>query len=277
MLRLIVFDGGLGNQMFQYAFYLKLKQMHPSDTFVFNVNQSMSCHYGYELDHIFGLDSSAQRLGYKTMRRCLPNKLEKLNTVRQKVCLEYSPCVFQKRHLFYTRYVGFWQSEKYFSDITDTVRASFCFDESLLNDSTRSLSVLMEKGNYVSVHIRRGDYLMRQSYFGLCSEEYYCQAMEYITKKVEKPIFVFFSDEIEWARAKFNHENAVFVDWNHGEESWQDMYLMTRCRHNIIANSSFSWWGGWLNSNKGKIVVAPKKWFEFTPNYDVLPADWIMV
>lgn len=277
MIRVVVFDGGLGNQMFQYAFFLGLKKRNPFDTFAFDIQQSEVCHQGYELDRIFDIDSTIQTNDFQRIKEIIPKVLVKFNTVRQRACLEYDQNVFNKRLLFFARYVGFWQSEKYFSDVADVVRKSFRFKESLLNDATKSLYESMKSRNCVSVHIRRGDYLKQKDLFGLCCEDYYFQAMNQIKEKVNRPEFIFFSDEIEWAKESFGEEESVFVDWNIGNESWQDMFLMTQCKHNIIANSTFSWWGAWLNPNEGKIIVAPKKWFEFTPNYDILPEEWIAV
>ena len=98
---------------------------------------------------------------------------------------------------------------------------------------------------------------------------------------VNNPQFYFFSDDLQWCIDKFNtQDNYHFVDINTGKDSWQDMYLMSQCKHNIIANSSFSWWGAWLNDNGEKIVIAPNPWFRTwskESSYDVIPDNWIMI
>lgn len=121
----------------------------------------------------------------------------------------------------------------------------------------------MSRENSVSVHIRRGDYLLRKhsKIHGLCSLEYYLQAIQFIKSKSKDPVFYFFSDDIPWARENFCNPSYKFVDCNSGSNSCLDLYLMSQCKHNIIANSTFSWWGAWLNRNKEKIVVAPSVWF----------------
>lgn len=88
---------------------------------------------------------------------------------------------------------------------------------------------------------------------------------------------IIFSDNIEWCRANLSMEDALYVDWNNGVDSWQDMYLMSLCKHNIIANSSFSWWGAWLNENPNKIVIAPKQWMKSDVGVDVIPKTWIRI
>ena len=131
--------------------------------------------------------------------------------------------------------------------------------------------------NSVSVHIRRGDYLM-YDYFQACTPEYYRRAIEFIISRVEKPLFFVFSDDLAWS-GKFMEECGVeyrLVDHNRGKDSYKDMYLMSRCRHYIIANSSFSWWGAWLGEDEGKTVACPSEWFKGKTNYKC-PAGWVRI
>ena len=151
------------------------------------------------------------------------------------------------------------------------------FKEKELNDKTLSFKNELQRGVFVSVHIRRGDYLNNVGRFGLCELSYYREAIKYIKSIVDNPKFVFFSDDMAWAKDNIDNDEAVFVSWNQGKDSWQDMYLMSHCQHNIVANSSFSWWGAWLNGNPHKVVVAPKKWFMYSPNYDIIPDNWITI
>lgn len=275
MIRALVFNGGLGNQMFQYAFYLRLKKRFPLDFFAFDIELSQGCHNGYELDKVFCLDGLRLARNYRRLKKHFPRLLDNLHEVKQEYALEYDANML--RRLAFARYEGFWQSEKYFCEVEGAVRRSFRFNESLLNDLTKDLSNTIQSENYVSVHIRRGDYVQQQAFFGLCDEAYYHQSIDLMRQKVGNPSFVFFSDDMSWVRDKFYEKDAVYVDWNLGKESWQDMYLMTLCRHHIIANSSFSWWGAWLNPNKDKVVVAPRQWFRSMPNYDILPGGWLTV
>ncbi len=132
----------------------------------------------------------------------------------------------------------------------------------------------------ISVHIRRGDYAndkVTNTYFGTCPLEYYKQAMDYMRSKVNNPIFYFFSDDIEWVKKEFNEdENFVFIS-NPKLQDYEELILMSQCSHNIIANSSFSWWGAWLNDNPAKLVVAPKKWMRVESNLqpNLIPEGWV--
>jgi hypothetical protein len=119
--------------------------------------------------------------------------------------------------------------------------------------------------NSVSLHIRRGDYVssaINQRIYGTCDLDYYERAIKIISTKVSDPIFYIFSDDIDWAKKHLQSEGQyIFVDWNNAETNYEDLRLMYHCKHNIIANSSFSWWGAWLNQNPHKLVIAPAKRF----------------
>lgn len=276
MIKTIVFDGGLGNQMFQYAFYLQLRERHPHELYLFDIAKSQDCHNGFELDEVFDIDSRKKIDGFRRLKRCFPRFLKMFHVVKQPNSLEYDPSLIKSSYAF-SAYEGFWQSEKYFLSIKEEIRESFAFKTRLLNESTRKLAQKLDKSNFVSVHVRRGDYLLLPDYLGVCAIDYYHHALDVIKDKVDHPMCIFFSDDIPWVRQNLPVEDAVYVDWNKGRESWQDMYLMSQCQHNILANSSFSWWGAWLNTNDDKIVIAPKKWFEFSPNYDILPDQWLAI
>lgn len=130
----------------------------------------------------------------------------------------------------------------------------------------------------VSIHIRRGDYLSQQFSAGFgncCPLAYYREAIHYMKTYLDDITFVLFSDDMDWVKMNLPLDNAIYVDHNHGVDSWQDMYLMSMCQHNIIANSTFSWWGAWLNDNTDKIVIAPKRWWSSIENDDVVPESWI--
>lgn len=273
MVKTIVFNGGLGNQMFQFAFFLQLKRRHPLDIFLFDIEQSQKCHNGFELDRIFHLDCKKKAHNYRRLKRYWPCLIDNLHTIKQEHSLEYDKEILDLSHLL-ARYEGFWQSEKYFLPVEDIVRKSFSFNLDHLNNETQAISQEIAGKEIVSVHIRRGDYL-NSSDFGVCSIDYYKCAMLFLTKKLNNPTYIFFSDDMNWVKENIHCTNAIYVSCNHGPDSWQDMYLMSKCNHNIIANSSFSWWGAWLNNNPNKIVVAPEQWFNFSPNYDILPNGWV--
>lgn len=174
-------------------------------------------------------------------------------------------------------YRGTWQSPLYFKGVENDVRLAFRFDVSKLNDTTKSLLDMIRTCNSVSLHIRRNDYLSdgyALGFGGICTPDYYHRATSYIQQRIVQPRFIIFSDDIGWCQNNLDIPEAVYVDCNYGSESWQDMFLMSQCKHNIIANSSFSWWGAWLNAHPDKIVIAPDKWWHGI-NDDVVPPEWI--
>ena len=175
--------------------------------------------------------------------------------------------------------MGYWQSEKYFQFIEAIIRADFVFKQAMSN-SNQLIANQIEQSNAVSLHVRRGDYAnnpLTAATHGLCSMDYYMQAIQHIGECVYEPNFFIFSDDIVWVKENLKINFPCFyVDGNYGEESYNDMRLMSLCKHHIIANSSFSWWGAWLNQYAGKIVIAPNKWFAHdTDVKDLLPESWV--
>lgn len=187
---------------------------------------------------------------------------------------------------------GYWQSERFFEKHKSQIKELYTPSQPI-NNINNSFVNDMQKSNSVSIHIRKGDYEKNPNYsgfFGVLEKSYYLKAIKHIESKTEHPVYYFFSDSPEWCKKEFGHlKNANFIDHNSGSDSYWDLILMTKCKHNIIANSSFSWWGAWLNDHVNKIVIAPKKWFNQTkytgkdPSYhsryydtkDLIPSSWV--
>lgn len=145
----------------------------------------------------------------------------------------------------------------------------------LQDEQNKEVLSRMISSNSVSLHIRRGDYLQGGRTCSL-NEEYYHNAIATINQQVSNPYYFICSDDIEWARNNIRVQQAEFVDWNKRDRSYVDMQLLSSCKHSIIANSSFSWWGAWLNSDAGKLVIAPQKWMPaLQAESDVIPGGWI--
>lgn len=293
-MKIVKIDSGLGNQMFQYALYLKLRfiygDMVKIDINSFNYN---SFHNGYELDKVFNVSSPTSdleesfRAGAKNSIYYSSNFLKKLHF---KIAL-YKYCFcrtgFRNSITFFCDYsnpkskfyVGGWQSEKYFKDISSVIRRTFKFPG--LNKINSEIAYEISNSNSVSIHVRRGDYLNAENitFQNCCTPIYYKNAINRIKNEVVNPKFYVFSNDIAWCRENLGLEDARYIDWNKGKESYRDMQLMSLCKHNIIANSSFSWWGAWLNENTNKIVLAPSKWFDLPdcPMEDIYPNEWIKI
>jgi hypothetical protein len=189
-----------------------------------------------------------------------------------------NPWTFENNFLYKKSWYFDWyfQSEKYFKDYELEIRKDFMLNKELSKESIKLLN-LLEWKNTVSIHIRRWDYLKYKDKFSLCPMDYYTSSMSYIKEKVKNPIFLFFSDDIAWVKKEFLWKDYIYVDFNKWNDSWQDMILMSRCKHNIIANSTFSRRWAYLNSNKNKIVIAPKKLDvkEWVFNKEFIPENWI--
>lgn len=288
MVRLI---GGLGNQMFQYAagraLSLRQRSLLHLDVSDFD---GYVLHNGFELSKVFACnpeiatEEEVRRfLGWRaspfTRKILLRPSLALLHGARLVVepCTSYWPGIGELSHDAYL--VGYWQSEKYFSDASAYIRADFAFRQSF---STQNAELAGKIGHTmaVSLHVRRGDYVSdskTQAVLGLCSLEYYRSAIMYIADHVVRPEFFIFSDDVSWVKDNLEiNFPCTYVSHNCGAESYNDMRLMSLCRHHIIANSSFSWWGAWLNQSSDKIVVAPRKWFAKNDNVeDIFPAGWV--
>lgn len=169
---------------------------------------------------------------------------------------------------------GYVQSEKYFEGIREELISDYEFNvpENYPNEYRAKVLAC----NSVSIHVRRGDYINSNN-TSLCNTQYYKNAISFMGKEIDTPVFFVFSDDIEWCKGYFGEGNNIIYVENQ-PESYLDMYLMSLCKHNIIADSTFSWWGAWLNKNSGKIVVAPEKWlYGNQKKTEVIPKTWIRI
>ncbi len=179
---------------------------------------------------------------------------------------------------------GYFQCEKYFCNIRSILLKEFTLKSSLSSYSSSLKKNIESFENTVSLHVRRGDYVSNKVFsdvHGTCNLDYYKKAIEYISKEFEDIKFFVFSDDIAWTKENIDIENVIYVDSEENRIPHEDMYLMSLCSHNIIANSSFSWWGAWLNQNNEKIVIAPKRWFSDdkmqNQSLDIVPSSWIRI
>lgn len=174
--------------------------------------------------------------------------------------------------------VGYWQSPRYFAGSADEVRRDFSFSSIAMDRGNAYWMDRIGASESVAVHVRRGDYLSPEiaSKFGLCSAEYFCAAMTRMREQLTAPRFFVFSDDMEWCRGNLNGADVDFVDVNSASAPVQDLRLITACRHQVISNSSFSWWAAWLAA-KPNLVIAPHPWYrDSTPAPDLLAA-WMVL
>lgn len=279
--------GGLGNQMFVYAMYLALRTVHPNEG-IFLSRRSYKgypLHNGYELDRIFCVDAPEASLtqlsrvaypffNYKTwqlMRHFLPTRQHMVSGTTQ-IPFDYGE-VTRDDDAFYD---GYWQNEKNFLPIRDKVIKAYTFPK-FQDERNARLAEKLKMTRAVSCHVRRGDYL-NDPVYGVCSNDYYANAIAELENMVAPEMYCIFSDDIAWCKdnisSMIGDKEIVFVDWNKGKDSFRDMQLMSMCHYNIIANSSFSWWGAWLNNHKDKVILAPEKWMNKPLVNDPICEDW---
>lgn len=275
--------GGLGNQMFQYAFARKLS-ITKGMPFKLDVNWYAEGSFSKDSLRFFELDEFNIATGLaaageiRAARRYPVRRI--FRKIRRKIFGEnygYDPRAFAVRDGDYLE--GFWQSERYFADVADTIRKDLTLKAGL-GGAARELETEILSGESVSVHVRRGDYISEKilaRIYGNLGPDYYRRAVELIKSKTASPRFFVFSDDVAWAKENLDlGAPTVFVS-RPGLDDAEELVLMSRCRHHIIANSSFSWWGAWLDPRPDKIVVAPKRWFRSWRfrTRDILPAYWI--
>lgn len=293
---IVKIKGGLGNQMFQYAIgrelsYLRGEPLHIDTSWFSNYGTDTKRQfrlYHFELDCIvlesvtrlsqFNVNNIFIRIYRKFIQKFLPLKFTKYVVENSPY---YNPNILKLKNDLILD--GTWLNEKYFKSVKNEIRRVFS-QKPLLNNYFSSIeNEIKQKSNSISVHIRRGDYLSNSNalnYHGLVSMEYYKYCINFFEINTEDPKFYFFSDDISWVKSVFGeNENFVFVsDESDISNEFIDLYLMSICNSNIIANSTFSWWGAWLNSSLSKIVFAPQKWSIEVPDSTlILPDNWKVI
>lgn len=288
-MKIVNIKGGLGNQMFQYAFAYKLKKLQPTEQVLFDLKDFRGYEWHeYELKSVFDIDLPiASFLQLIKLTSPFSSNISfgrivrfifKILGLRRKEYTERDQFEFHRDALHIKSscyYDGYWACPKYFEDIRDELLNIFSFRREL-DETNRVLLDEIQSTNSVSIHVRRGNYLLFDIYKGICELDYYQRAIDYFNTHVENPHFYIFSNDIEWCKDSLSSllNNYTFVDVNKGGKNYIDLQLMASCKHNIIANSTFSWWGAWLNNNSRKIVIRPYKWLNNcveTP----CPKEWI--
>lgn len=285
---------GLWNQMFQYALWRALAIENNSE-----LKLDISSFKTYKL-HKYSLEKLSIIKNY-TNKKDIPwyensSSNKYIDFIFQKIkniAILCNPHHFQEKgfEVFNQKILDisdgtyldwYFQSDKYFKKYADIIRKDF---EVSIPPSLENLEMIkkIQNVNAVSLHIRRGDYIKNihtQSLHGLCTDEYYKKSITYIVDKVKKPVFFIFSDDIEWAKDNMKTGfEEYYIDFNDAWKNYEDIRLMKNCKHHIIANSTFSWWGAWLNPSSEKIVIMPSVWFSgYTyDTSDLYPDGWIRI
>jgi hypothetical protein len=298
----VLLRGGLGNQMFQYALGVALAQANGTAVkldAVYLRDRLPRRKYTYrdfDLD-IFTMNDTPclTKLSQAAQKVPVPGFWLGIDFMRMgtRVLAGAEKIIREKSHAFDSHIleergdlflVGYWHSERYFADVGKELRKAFQFKHPLEGEA-KEIGRHIRSSNSISLHIRRGDYATLKHVeraVGQTDLTYYEKAAAYMNERtrsggIEVPTFFVFSDDIEWCKGRLKLPfPTIFVDQaSAGPKASHHLRLMSLCRNNIIANSTFSWWGAWLNANPEKIVIAPKRWFANKTNEDMTPQHWI--
>lgn len=282
--------GGLGNQMFQYAAGRCLSLRHGTvlklDLSFLEGDQAGNCSRAFELDHFSITAEKASHLEICSMNGMGGTKqwaaaswiIQKImgTSVYREKWFHFDPNVLSLPDNVYLD--GYWQTERYFSDFREIIRKEFTVNTAQTVEN-RAISDEIQEVNSVSLHVRRGDYVMNEkirAVHGFCDLAYYHRAEDRVARTIKNPHFFVFSDDPEWVADHIKlHHPARYISHN-GSMAHEDLRLMSCCRNHVIANSSFSWWAAWLSRTPDKLVIAPDRWFN-DPSVDtdnLIPPDW---
>lgn len=284
-----IIQGGLGNQMFQYACGLCISHQYSCPLRLVSMNPLSGTKRRFELN-IFDFDNKIDssdylhKYGYRT--RKIPRLLQRFFLNKgiidtgihiQRSQLESIPEIDSKKG--YLILEGYWQNEKYFFNVSNEIRNIFSFTD--VDDTNQRIASQIHSEESVSIHVRRTDFINHRRSsrkHDVVPLGYYADAVKLIKSKYLNPKFFVFSDDINWVKENMNFlpRNSVYVSHNKEKKSYMDMYLMSLCKSNIIANSSFSWWGAWLGGSK-LLRIAPKKWTNKIDTKDVVPVSWRII
>ncbi len=292
-------SGGLGNQMFQYAFGKALAMRRGLDLKI-DVSRYGTEPAEYRRYQLGGFDISADIVSPQDMRAMglppfdgsgvLSRLRRKLFRMREsRLPLSQRRIVMEPRFTYCQEvldvrdgaiFIGDWQSEKYFDDVAEDIRKEFSIREWTKNGkSIRDEIMSAKRGTPVSLHVRRGDNVSRPqsaAKYGTPSTQYYLDAAAAIAKTVKDPAYYIFTDDVPWVEENLASLSPRVIVSDKGATDAEEIVLMSLCKHHIISNSTFSWWGAWLNPRDDKTVIAPKRWFRTTADTsDLFPGGWI--
>lgn len=275
-MKVIKLSSGLGNQLFMFAFFLYTKSKYPDEDIFFDDKYFKKDPSGRisEIDVLLPnyptIHFKFNPAGEKGIRRHLFTLLQKwfgkFSIVNES---DFNPLLTYTKDCYFS---GYWQTDFFVKEISPL---SFSPVKKIPEILKQYETLILQTPNSVSIHFRRTDYFsaLYIDRFGVCTETYYLDAMEWLEKNVKIDIYFVFSDDLEWVRKNINFNKNVIYIPNKNVNSYWYIYLMSLCHHNIIANSTFSWWGAYLNSHNDKIVVGPDKW-TFDNDETIMCKEW---
>ncbi|SFH87340.1 alpha-1,2-fucosyltransferase [Pisciglobus halotolerans] len=292
-MKIVKFKGGLGNQLFQYAFMRLLEVGYgisevKADFTYYNgvkgdqvrkprieqLNTKIKKATETDLNNVFLFshlgDPLSFKYKFKVMLEFMLNNKYYYEKDRKKRNVQ--------QIIEYNYFDGYWQSWKYLEQIEKELKKEISYNKDF-DEKTKNFIDKIKKENAVFIGIRRGDYLestKTRKHYGIFDSDYYTKAIEYIKEKVDTPVFYIFSNDIQWVKENMNFDaNVIYRTEDKQVSDIEELFIMAACKHAIIVNSTFYWWGAWLIENENKIVIAPKKWFKDDKPIDIVPNEWI--
>jgi len=285
-------NGGLGNQLFQFALGRTLMSMGHTvryDLSFFEQSPGLHVQRPYELGVFNAKIERASTADIRLAKHegsilcaalaAIHPRLAPERPVKELADFTFDPAILRIDHDAYLD--GYWQTEKYFTSIADELRQVLTFRKAAEGPNAEVAQRIM-RTLAVSIHVRRGDYVSHpaaKAHFVTCEPAYYSAAIERIVQRIPEAHFFLFADDIGWARENIRTGPPLeFIEHNTAASSFEDMRLMALCRHHIIANSSFSWWGAWLDQHPDKLVIAPRRWLrDGSSTNDLIPLSWTLL
>jgi len=286
----IKFQGGMGNQMFQYALGRTLSHIHKVPFFLDATSYKHDSLRSYALspfriqERFASMEEIVRFRRFKKRRGRVWSFYNYLFADESRYVEErqfnFDPRILKTRDDAY--FDGFWQTEKYFYPIASIIREEFMLKMPIGDRSASLRREIEDSEQSVALHVRRADYIANPSthaYHGVCGKEYYDRAIKILSAKFSEPHLFVFSDDEVWAKENIQYPFPTEYISREPAKDHEDLYLMSLCKNNITANSSFSWWGAWLNKNPDKIVIAPRRWVATAKlnTVDLIPESWITI
>lgn len=263
-MKIVHFNSGLGNQIFQLMF-VRYWENKGKCTFGYYNKKWLQQHNGLEVNRV--LEGNMPRA--TILSNFVVGICRSLHRIDKSGRFFSSDINYNEKSVYYS---GYWQDKDFYVNLPKPKFRKF-----ELSEQNKSFMQLMHSCNSVSIHIRRGDYLLADTVVkmgNICTLDYYRKAIETVKETIDTPVFFVFSDDIEWAKQNIIEPNIHYIDWNSGKDSYLDMFLMAQCKAHIIANSSFSYWGAYL-AEENIITIYPSKWYNDKPSPDIAPKTWI--
>ncbi|BEP30361.1 alpha-1,2-fucosyltransferase [Helicovermis profundi] len=292
-MKIVKFKGGLGNQLFQYSFLRALQLKYKCDNVkadfsyytnvkndsvriprILKLNVKFNLVTEHELSNFFFIKHTGNPMSLVYKSRIIFEKM-----LNRKYYFEMNREYRNVKKMFKYDYLdGYWQSWRYMNGIEHIIRKELTLKKDF-SERTEVIIDGIKNQNAVFIGIRRGDYLStsrNRKHFGNLNIDYYYKSIEFMKKHVENPIFYIFSNDIDWVKQNMKFDcNVIFRDDEYQTSDVEELFIMQACKHAIIVNSTFYWWGAWLINNVDKIVIAPKKWFADEKPIDIIPDSWI--